>query len=77
MGNAEVSSLPDLDHKHHPMNRSIISGGSTLLELIGFMCCLIFYCPELTNKLFWKVAVIPTGLLAPSNHNIPSPETQI
>ena len=33
VGNAEVSSLPDLDHKHHPMNRSIISGGSTLLDL--------------------------------------------
>ena len=33
VGNAEVSSLPDLDHKHHSMNRSIISGDSTLLDL--------------------------------------------
>ena len=33
MGNAEVGALPDSDHKHHPMNRSIISGGSTLLDL--------------------------------------------
>ena len=33
VGNSEVSALPDSDHKHHPMNRSIISGGSTLLDL--------------------------------------------
>ena len=33
VGNAEVSALPDSDHKHHPMNRSIISGDSTLLDL--------------------------------------------
>ena len=33
MGNAEVGALPDSDHKHHPMNRSIISGDSTLLDL--------------------------------------------
>ena len=33
MGNAEVSALPDSDHKHHPMSRSIISGDSTLLDL--------------------------------------------
>jgi len=34
VGNSEVSALPDSDHhKHHPMNRSIISGDSTLLDL--------------------------------------------
>ena len=33
VGNAEVSALPDSDHKHHPMSRSIISGDSTLLDL--------------------------------------------
>ena len=33
VGNAEVSTAPDSDHKHHPMNRSIISGDSTLLDL--------------------------------------------
>ena len=33
VGNAEVSALPDSDHKHHSMNRSIISGDSTLLDL--------------------------------------------
>ena len=33
VGNAEVSTLPDSDHKHHSMNRSIISGDSTLLDL--------------------------------------------
>ena len=34
VGNAEGSALPDSDHhKHHPMNRSIISGDSTLLDL--------------------------------------------
>ena len=33
VGNAEVSALPDSDHKHHPMNRSIISGDSTFLDL--------------------------------------------
>ena len=33
VGNAEVSTAPDSDHKHRPMNRSIISGGSTLLDL--------------------------------------------
>ena len=33
VGNAEVSTAPDSDHKHHSMNRSIISGDSTLLDL--------------------------------------------
>ena len=33
VGNSEVSTAPDSDHKHHPMNRSIISGDSTLLDL--------------------------------------------
>jgi len=33
VGNAEVSALPDSDHRHHPTNRSIISGDSTLLDL--------------------------------------------
>ena len=33
VGNSEVSALPDSDHKHHSMNRSIISGDSTLLDL--------------------------------------------
>ena len=33
VGNAEWSALPDSDHKHHPMSRSIISGDSTLLDL--------------------------------------------
>ena len=34
VGNSEVSALPDSDHhKHHPMNRSIISGDSMLLDL--------------------------------------------
>ena len=33
LGNSEVSALPDSDHKHRPMNRSIISGDSTLLDL--------------------------------------------
>ena len=33
VGNSEVSALPDSDHKHHPNNRSIISGDSTLLDL--------------------------------------------
>ena len=33
VGNAEVSTVPDSDYKHHPMNRSIISGDSTLLDL--------------------------------------------
>jgi hypothetical protein len=34
VGNSEVSALPDSDHhKHHPTNRSIISGDSTLLDL--------------------------------------------
>ena len=34
VGNAEVSTVPDSDHhKHHPNNRSIISGDSTLLDL--------------------------------------------
>ena len=33
VGNSEVSTAPDSDHKHHPMNRSIISGDSTFLDL--------------------------------------------
>ena len=33
VGNSEVGALPDSDHKHHPTNRSIISGDSTLLDL--------------------------------------------
>ena len=33
VGNAEWSALPDSDHKHHPMSRSIISGDSTFLDL--------------------------------------------
>ena len=33
VGNSEGSALPDSDHKHHPNNRSIISGDSTLLDL--------------------------------------------
>ena len=33
VGNAEVSTAPDSDHKHHPMSRSIISGDSTFLDL--------------------------------------------
>ncbi len=33
VGNAEVGALPDSDHHKHPMNRSIISGDSTLLDL--------------------------------------------
>ncbi len=34
VGNSEVGTLPDSDHhKHHPTNRSIISGDSTLLDL--------------------------------------------
>ena len=33
VGNAEVSTVPDSDHKHQPNNRSIISGDSTLLDL--------------------------------------------
>ena len=32
VGNAEVGALPDAE-RHHPTNRSIISGDSTLLDL--------------------------------------------
>ena len=32
VGNGEVSALPGAE-QHHPMNRSIISGDSTLLDL--------------------------------------------